>query len=316
MLRILVFGAGPLGSYYTAKLHEAGFDVSILARGQRYHDIKEYGIVLERFDTQERAVHRVPAVQELRASDAYDLVLVVMGKNYVPAILPALSSNRATPTILFLGNNVAGPDELVRTLGLERILLGFPGLSGARDRHVVRYITGKEPSVTMGELDGTLSERITELKGAFEKAGFRVKLCSNMDAWLKCHGALIVPLSGAYIKAGRDVTKLAGDKETIALMLKAMKEGFRALRALGFPVLPSELKYIERLPLWILTPLAQSLLNNKDMKYTFAHGDAMRNELRLLNQELTEVVRRSNVPTPAYDELTQYLGRMDSTVLA
>jgi len=316
VLRILVFGAGPLGSYYAAKLHEAGFDVSILARGQRYHDIKEYGIVLERFDTQEKAVHRVPAVQELRASDAYDLVLVVMGKNYVPAILPALSSNRATPTILFLGNNVAGPDELVRALGSERVLLGFPGLSVARDRHVVRYITGNEPSVTMGELDGTLSERITELKGAFEKAGFRVKLCSNMDAWLKCHGALIVPLSGAYIKAGRDVTKLAGDKETIALMLKAMKEGFRALRALGFPVLPSELKYIERLPLWILTPLAQSLLNNKDMKYTFAHGDAMRNELRLLNQELTEVVRRSNVPTPAYDELTQYLGRMDSTVLA
>jgi len=197
MLRILVFGAGPIGSYYAAKLHESGFEVSILARGQRYLDIKEHGVVLERFDTQEKAVHRVPAVQELKGSDVYDLVLVVMGKHYIPAVLPTLSSNKAIPSILFLGNNVAGPGELVRALGRERVLLGFPGLSAAMDGHIVRYLTAKEPSVTMGELDGSLSERITELKGVFERAGFRVKLCPNMDAWLKCHGALIFPLAGA-----------------------------------------------------------------------------------------------------------------------
>lgn len=316
MFRILVFGAGPLGSYYAARLYEAGFGVSILARGQRYHDIREHGVVLERFDTQEKAVHRVPAVQELKASDAYDLVLVVMGKNYIPAVLPVLSSNHATPSLLFLGNNVAGPDELMRALGRERVLLGFPGLSGAMDRHVVRYLADEKPSVTIGELDGSLSGRITELTGVFEKAGFRVKLCPNMDAWLKCHGALIVPLSLAYIKAGRDVMKLARDKETTVLMLKAMREGFRALKELGFPILPSDLRYFERLPLWILTPLMRRLLSDKNMKYAFAHGDAFRNELHVLEHELTEIIRRTNIPTPAYDELTRYVQLTLSTSVA
>jgi 2-dehydropantoate 2-reductase len=33
-MRILVFGAGVLGSYYATKLYQAGMDVTILARGE------------------------------------------------------------------------------------------------------------------------------------------------------------------------------------------------------------------------------------------------------------------------------------------
>ena len=42
-MRALVYGAGPLGSYYAAKLHEAGEDVTLLARGQRLADLGEHG---------------------------------------------------------------------------------------------------------------------------------------------------------------------------------------------------------------------------------------------------------------------------------
>ncbi|HEY3366174.1 MAG TPA: 2-dehydropantoate 2-reductase N-terminal domain-containing protein [Symbiobacteriaceae bacterium] len=45
-MRILVFGAGVLGSLYAAKLQESGHDVTILARGQRLDEIAQYGIVL------------------------------------------------------------------------------------------------------------------------------------------------------------------------------------------------------------------------------------------------------------------------------
>ena len=38
---ILVFGAGPLGSLMAARLHEAGYNVDILARGNRFNDLPE-----------------------------------------------------------------------------------------------------------------------------------------------------------------------------------------------------------------------------------------------------------------------------------
>lgn len=45
-MRTLVFGAGPLGCLYTYLLTQAGKDVTLLARGQRYDWIKANGLVL------------------------------------------------------------------------------------------------------------------------------------------------------------------------------------------------------------------------------------------------------------------------------
>ena len=76
MTKILVYGAGPLGSLFAARLQQGGNDVSILARGQRLDDLREYGVVLVDVQTQEKSVTRVNIVEALAPKDAYDLVLV------------------------------------------------------------------------------------------------------------------------------------------------------------------------------------------------------------------------------------------------
>ncbi|MCK4693428.1 MAG: hypothetical protein KAT23_07340, partial [Anaerolineales bacterium] len=128
--KILVYGAGPLGSLFAARLQEGGNDVSILARGQRLTDLREHGIVLHDVDTDQQTVTRVNVVETLAAEDAYDLVLVIMRKNHALDILPILAANRHTPNVLFLMNNAAGPGELVDALGVERVLIGFPRSAG------------------------------------------------------------------------------------------------------------------------------------------------------------------------------------------
>jgi ketopantoate reductase len=44
MKKILVFGAGPLGSILAARLHQGGQDVSLLARGQRLTGLRSHGV--------------------------------------------------------------------------------------------------------------------------------------------------------------------------------------------------------------------------------------------------------------------------------
>jgi len=46
-MRILVYGAGNIGSPYAGLLSHAGHEVSILARGERLATIREVGIELE-----------------------------------------------------------------------------------------------------------------------------------------------------------------------------------------------------------------------------------------------------------------------------
>ena len=143
-MKILVYGAGPLGSLFAARLREGGNDVSILARGQRLADLREYGIVLKDVTTKQQTVTHVHVVERLMPDDAYDLVLVIMRKNNALNILPILAANKHTPNVLFLMNNGAGPGELVDALGRERVLIGFPNSAGYREGHVVHCLTGTE----------------------------------------------------------------------------------------------------------------------------------------------------------------------------
>ena len=45
-MRILVYGAGVIGSIFAGKLAASGEDVTVLARGKRLEELRQNGIVL------------------------------------------------------------------------------------------------------------------------------------------------------------------------------------------------------------------------------------------------------------------------------
>lgn len=310
-MKILVYGAGVLGSILAARLHKEGHEVSLLARGQRLADLREYGIVMIDDLGGQRQVHHVNLVEALAPDDAYDLVLVIMRKNQVADVLPILAANQHTPSVAFLGNNAAGPDAYVAALGLERVLMGFAGAGGGRDGHVIRHVRGtddKPASLYIGELDGQTTPRLQAIVAAFEEAGFRVHVSPNIDAWLKTHVAFVSPIGDALVLAGGDNYRLARTRDGLVLMIRAIRESFAVLRALGVSVLPRSLAVIARLPEPILVALAARLMNTHAAEIAMArHTNAVGDEMRTIADELRVLVVQSGVPTPNLDRLSTYL---------
>ena len=311
-MRILVYGAGPLGSLFAAKLQQGGHGVSILARGQRLADLREYGVVLTDVRIKQQTVARVDVVEQLAPDDAYDLVLVIMRKNNALDILPVLAANKHTPNVLFLMNNAAGPGELVEALGRERVLIGFPNSAGYREGHVVYCLTGTEDDeaiVPFGEVDGRITARTREVARALESApGFGAEIRIDMDAWLKYHVALLMPsLAPALYMTGTNNCRLARTRDAIVLAVRAVREGFRVLRALGLPVTPSRLRVFEWVPepmlvFWLQRTLAHELIEVALAK----HANAARDEMAHLADEFLALARTTSVPTPTIDRLYAY----------
>lgn len=306
-MRILVYGAGPIGSYFAAKLGDSELDVTILARERRLKTLSRYLIVLENQEGVETARVKIPVLERLSPVDAYDLVLVAVGKNHYPGVLPFLAANISTPNVLFLGNNVEGPGEMVRLLGRERVFLGFPGVSGMVDGRVVRYSIDEKPSLTFGELDGSESERTAWIKGLFEGAGFEVNVSANMDSILKYHAALTLPLTGAYIRAEWDRKRLEQDGEGLLLMLKAMREGIGALKELSLPVVLDNLGRIEWVPAPVMGIYARRMLGRRDLEYVFTRGSEAHSEMKTLAEEFRKILDSTSTPTPCFDELSEYI---------
>lgn len=159
-LKVLVFGVGVLGSLYAARLQQAGNDVTVVARGQRYADIKEHGIVLEYFNTKKQTSTPVKVLNSMPAEEFFDLCLVPVQKLQLESALEALKINTRIPAFLFMVNTAEGLQPMIEALGQGRVLIGFANAGGERDGHLVRVMEMKGKGVMMGELDGSKSERL------------------------------------------------------------------------------------------------------------------------------------------------------------
>ncbi len=78
-MRILIFGAGVIGSLYGALLAEAGYDVSIYARGQRLESLTQEGLLYKRKGKIRKAPIRV--LSKIEEEDRYDLVFLTVREN-------------------------------------------------------------------------------------------------------------------------------------------------------------------------------------------------------------------------------------------
>ncbi|MGI5173248.1 ketopantoate reductase family protein [Treponema sp. OMZ 840] len=295
--KILVYGAGVIGSIFAGKLFKSGLDTVILARGNRFREIKENGLILKNVLTGKAETYALACIDELKENDIYDYIIVAVQNNHIDAILPVLAKNKSK-NIVFVVNNPLGYEKYITAVGKERIMLGFPCAGGERKEGVVHYFIGKGiariiQTTTFGELDGGDSARLDTLLGIFSKAGFEPVKSRNMDAWQKTHVAFVVPAACAMYRFNSNNYKLARSPSTIRLMLRAIREGFRALEAKGIPVEPAKLRYYYA-PLFLMTAFFQLVFATRIAEYAMAkHTITGKDEIKILNEQFLSLCAES-----------------------
>ena len=107
-MRVLVIGAGVLGSLYAGRLATAGNNVALLARGSRLTELRRQALRLVNDADGTSIVPRLTVVENLEASDEYDVGLVMVRADQVEALLPQLSASSAVNFFVFMHNRAAG----------------------------------------------------------------------------------------------------------------------------------------------------------------------------------------------------------------
>jgi 2-dehydropantoate 2-reductase len=314
-VKTLIFGAGPLGTLYAHLLCRSGNDVTILARRSRYDWVKAHGLVLVDESTGAEKSSRVRVTNRLASDDDYGLVIVLVRKNKLPSIFEVLATATKLGNILFMGNNALGFNEYLRSLPKEKLLFGFPHAGGGFHRQVVHYVDreqpGKKPRLAViGEVDGRPSERTETIRSLFESSGIPVEVVSDIDGWLKYHAALVSPLANALYKHNCDNYALAGDTETLRVVVKAAKEGGRVLEALGYRKRqPFNFNFLYWLPEILSVRAVRAMLDSKFAEIAFSlHSFAARDEMKILAKEFQCLADKTCVQTPNINTLRSLIG--------
>ena len=307
-MRILIYGAGVIGSFYASKLLTTGYDVTILARGRRLEDIKKHGIVIDHFIQKEQTVTKVPVIGKLEKNDVYDFIFVIMQKNQVYSILKDLKENIFCNNIVFFGNNGTGGEEYFEILEKERILLGFPSVGGKREGHKVIVAYREDSSLTIGELDGTTTKRVVDIATIFTNAGFLVNVSDDIDSWLKYHIALVSPLANGVHMAEKNDFELRDSKEAMILMIKAIKEGFKVLKKLKYPIRPKRMRTLYYYPNFLINRLLRKSIGTEVGKLVLReHAITAKEEMKKIADEFQELIKKTGIMTPAINELYEYI---------
>ena len=232
-MKILVFGAGVLGCNLARNLFRAGKDVSLLARGKWADAIQKNGLRIKDKFSFRMSVSRIPVVAELRPEDQYDVIFVVMRYTQLNAILDALRANK-TKNIVFVGNNVRAR-ALADMLPEKNVLFAFALSAGHREPDYVASIDLKK--ITIGQLRNAPSnERL--IGQIFDGTKYRVVYEPNMEDYLLCHAAFVIPAAFACYKTDGNLKKLKGNTAYLSRLIDANIEGYRAIRNAGHEILP------------------------------------------------------------------------------
>jgi len=243
-MKILIVGAGVIGQIYAARLHEAGHEVTVLARHQTLQTLIQDGITLVNEARPDPPVHRVPVrvevTGEVGPDRSFELALVTVRRDQVDEILPVLAALPARMVVM-MQNNSLDLAHVSDIVGHDRTLFGFPGVGGyRRDDGAISYIEIPQQPTTLGRQQGR--EDIAE--AVFRSAGFAVSTTADIDGWLKTHAVFIAATCASINSCGGDAVKLAADRERVATMVRAAGEGFRALASQEVAVQPRALKMI------------------------------------------------------------------------
>ncbi len=300
-MKILVYGAGVIGTLYAARLQDGGNRVTVVARGQRLADIRRYGLALEDVVGRGRSTTQVDTTERLGPNDQFDAALIAVRRDQVASVVPELNANYRIPTLIFMLNNPTGSSDLVQALGRDRVLLGFPGAGGTRDGHLVRYAMIAQQPTTLGELDGQRTPRLRNLLETFRQCGFPTTTSRDMDGWLKAHAFFVTAISGAIYMAGGDCHRLSENKATVALMAKGVREGYSAVRALGHSVEPFALRVLFT---WLPPAFAiyywRRFFASEMADYVFGrHARAASREMRELANDCRSLLEKSRIEAPA-----------------
>ena len=311
-MKVLVYGSGVIGSYLAHVLCSAGNDVTVLARGRWREQLETHGLRIRHHLQRSQTLDHPKVIGDISEGGSYDAVFAVMPYNKIGAILEPLAAVRA-PLVVLVGNNMnpAAMEKFILggTVCEKQVLFGFQVTAGKRDMEKGLLVCERlgAGNMDLGGLHRLPDETIrSKLNEAFAGTGYRLNWQPDMEAYLICHLAAILPIGYLAYACDGDMRSSTGTQRR--LMRLASREAYAMLKARGIPILPAgdDRYYASGLRGRLMQFLYFVMAKNKTIGDLVAceHCRNAYEEMEMLDAAFMEIVARMpGAPMPHWHEL-------------
>jgi 2-dehydropantoate 2-reductase len=241
-VKYLIVGAGAVGAYIGAQMTRAGYDVTMHARGPHLKAMQEKGVRVISAD--DDFVARPRLVADLKDAGTMDVVFLCVKAHGLPPLAAQLAPVIGPDTVFVSTQNgipwwyFQGDDGPLAGTKLERVDPGGVVSQAIESQRVIGSLIYfateiSEPGVvrhnegnriTLGEPDGSRSERIKKIAEALIASGLRAPVTTHLrsEIWVKILGNVAFnPISAL---TGATLAQILNNPETRELVHNIMLE--------------------------------------------------------------------------------------------
>lgn len=295
-MRILIIGAGVLGSNLAHSMRK-GNDITILARGITYQNLKNGGLVIKhKFG--KKTIDYFTVIDKLQTDDIYDAIFVVSRFSSLDSIVPMIKRNKSK-NIVFVGNNMTV--EKYENLENKNVLFAFFSAAGKKyDGYINSICLNK---IEIGRTDGKdVSDKF--ITSIFAGTKIKVTIDNKMNDYLKTHACVVLPLVFASYRANGNLKLLKKDKAYSLDIMDAIIEGYDVLKKAGYEILPKgEYETCvnkKKFCAWMYRFMFSNFIGKLCIS---DHAMSAREEFMMLESEFEKLKNETGIETEAYDKL-------------
>ena len=326
-MRILIYGAGAVGSFLGGILTAAGRDVTLVARGAQYDALAARGLMLEGPKTGRPDPVRVEVCRPGEEKGPYDVIFVGLKSHQIEENAKHMAGLLARDGVIIFAQNGINwwyfekldsplkgtslpsldPNGVIkRTFAIDSVIGGIINKPAELvEPGRVRLVDQPADRLIIGELDNRVTPRLKEIAAVVESAGWTAVATDNVRQfkWRKqLSNAVFNPLGAVTQSSARQI----GGFEPARRAAKSMMEEVIAVAAsVGVKIDMSPDEMLDGLQKRVEIP--SSTL--QDVR----NGRAL--ELGAITNAVVDIGRLTGVPTPYLEVMAALAGTLNQRII-
>ncbi|MGE5850135.1 MAG: ketopantoate reductase family protein [Candidatus Methylomirabilota bacterium] len=234
-MRIVIAGAGALGSVIGGYAAQAGGDVTLIGRKAHVEAIRARGLEIDGVRGH-HGIRGVRAIVDPREAGSADLLILCVKSQDTPEALASLSHLRGRIGAAMSVQNGGRKDEVLAEAFGQEAVVGAMTLIGASMPEPGRVHHTGNGGTWVGELDGRPSARVEAIADLFRKAGLPVEVHSNIRSATWCKLNQMVPASALSCATRLSLHRIYLDRGLATLFVELSREVAQIAERLHIPL--------------------------------------------------------------------------------
>lgn len=291
-MRILVFGAGAMGSFLAGML-SSEHDVTLYGRGSNIKAVDKAGIKITG-KTEKEVKPKTLTRHDPLAEFTFDLAILTVKAYDTYSAMETLRMVKGDVPVLSLQNGLDNEVKIANPIGFERTLGGVTshGVTFVEPGHIQHAGTGE---TIIGEMGGGENDRIKDIAAAFSSAGIETSVSQNIRTEIWTKGIVNAGINPLTALTGLKNGYLLSIPVLTRLLEKTCLECVQVARAQGFEI--NELEMIKK-----TKNVARLTADNKSSMLQDIEKKR-RTEIDSINGRIAKIGKKRAIATPVNSTL-------------